>query len=61
MSLWKECVLAIALILFSNYYALFCNVYYVRSLFLENNILTEDSQRENSVCTFHLKLSNMKT
>ena len=34
------CVLAIASILFSNYYEFFNNVYYYQCLFLENNIQT---------------------
>ena len=42
------CVLVIASILFWNYYALF-------RLFLENNIITNDAQRKNTVYKFQLK------
>ena len=48
-------MLAIASILFSNYYARFCNVYYLQCLFLENNIITDDAQRKSTVYTFQLK------
>ena len=47
--------LVITSILFSNYYALFYNVYYLQCLFLENNITTDDAQRKKTVYTFQLK------
>ena len=49
------CVLVIASILFWNYYALFHNLYYLQRLFLENNIITNDAQRKNTVYKFQLK------
>ena len=55
--MWKEShlVLAISSILFSNYYALFANVYYLQYLFSENNIITDDAQRRNTFYTFQTK------
>ena len=48
-------VLATASIQFSNYHALFYNVYYLQCLFLENNIITDDAQRKITAYAFQLK------
>ena len=45
---------AIVSILFSNYYALFYNIYYLQYLFLENSI-NDHTQIKNNVYTFQLK------
>ena len=52
---FSKCVLVIASILFSSYYVLFGNFYDLRCLLLENNIITDDTQRKNTVYTFQLK------
>ena len=52
---FSKCVLVIASILFSSYYVLFCNFYDLQCLLLENNIITDDTQRKNTVYAFQLK------
>ena len=42
-------VLPIGSILFSDCYALFYNFHYLQSLLSENNIITDDAQRKNTV------------
>ena len=49
----SPCVFATASILFSNYYALLYNVYYLQYLFLEN--ITDDAHRKSTIYTFQLK------